>query len=294
MPSLKEVRVRISSIKATRKITSAMKMVAASRLHKSQHAISHLRHYAAHLKQMLVHVNQSLPLTLQSPYTSFRSNPSALVVSIASNKGLCGAYNTFVAKKTLEHIRHLEESDQQVSLMLVGKKNEAFFRKKEFPLLESDNEAIDRLSLQTAKEFATKIMDLFMRQNLGRVDIVYHKFRNAVVQELTTEQILPVPQENLIAEEISENPEAYGYILEPAPEQVVQEIVHDYVTYNVYRILLDAAASEHGARMTAMHKATDNADELLRTLTITYNKVRQTMITREISEIVGAAEALKR
>lgn len=294
MPSLKEVRNRIQSIQSTRKITSAMKMVAASRLHKSQLAIRGMRRYSAALKQVLDHVNRSIPFAAQSPFMRFREGSNPLVVSIASNKGLCGTYNALLIKKTLEHLRQLTELGHQPRLLLIGKKNETFFTEKAFPIDRVENHLIDKLDFSTARAFAHSLMQDYLYQNYVFVDVVYHRFHNAVVQELTTERILPVPAVFLKGMREEAADEFIPYILEPSAGRVVEKLVPEYIECNLFRMLLDASASEHGARMTAMHKATDNADELLKQLSLSYNKARQALITREITEIAGSAEALSR
>ncbi len=312
MANLKEVRNRISSIKSTRQITSAMKMVSASKLHKTQQAILHLRVYTQQFKQLLARVSNQIPSEKHHFLAAERDVKSVLVISISSNKGLCGTYNAMIIKRTLQHIDYLLKHDFDVKLLLIGKKNESYFRKKTFEIFSSNTEIIDKVNPGSMKSFSQQIVDEFSKKSFDQVDVIYNRFINAVSQQLVAEQILPVPVSSMqydghhITDRINpdriENPiysdsnlaaiseNQIPYILEPNPEEVFNALVPDFFQLNLYRIFLDASASEHGARMTAMHKATDNADDLLKSLTITYNKVRQAMITREIMEIVGGAE----
>lgn len=319
MSNLKEVRGRIQSIKSTRQITSAMKMVSASKLHKAQQSILNLRHYSQLLKDIVDKLIQGKGIPGLHPFTIDHGAKQVLVVSIASNKGLCGTYNVQVLKRTLAHIRHLHKQQLDVKLLLIGKKNENFFRKKQFEVFSTDHEIIDKLSFASSKILADKVMDAFINGEFDRIDVVYNQFKNAVVQDLVVEQLLPVPEGNPFQnmtevgvgeinidnyadtvdnyadtiDDYADNSiitDPFGSILEPDPQQVVNYLLPLFVSTNFFRILLDSLASEHGARMTSMHKATDNADDLLKNLTLTYNKVRQSMITRELMEIVGGAE----
>ena len=296
MPSLKEVRTRISSIKSTRQITSAMKMVASSKLLKTQRGITGLRQYAAGMKEMVGRLNSELLPEERSRFTLASENKRALLLSIASNKGLCGTYNALVIKRTLDHIHVLEKDGFEVHLLLVGRKLEDFFRKREFPIFQVNHEVIEHVNYNDSARFAGKMMELFDNKEFGRIDVVYNHFKNAVFQELVTEQLLPVFWAGYQTEAVlgkskylAEEPKI---ILEPSRQEMADSLIPKYIQFNSYRIMLDASASEHGARMTAMQKATDNATELLKNLTLMYNKVRQAQITREIVEIVSGAEVL--
>lgn len=304
MANLKEVRLRIQSIKSTRQITSAMKMVSASKLHKSQQKIILLRVFAEKLHTVLQKINVAIPVIKQHPFTIDRGCKHATLISIASNKGLCGTYNASVAKRTMKTIRQWQDNEIDFSLHVVGKKNEAFFCKQRFANIGFNHELIDNPSLESASQFADQLMESFYKGETDRVMVVYHRFKNAVVQELTVEQLLPIPlygsqfinitdSDNLALDvgiEEAAAEEHFGYIMEPGLQEVIETLVPYYLNYNLFRIFIDAVASEHGARMTSMHIATDNADQLLKELTLTYNKVRQSIITREIMEIVGGAE----
>jgi len=302
MPSLKEIRTRIHSIRSTRQITSAMKMVSASKLHRAQGGLHHLRKYASLLKGMVDQVLPQVGGLKGHPLLARRAVNEVLVVSVSSNKGLCGTYNALLIKKTLNHLEYLQSEGHGIRLLLVGKKTAGFFRKRVFPIHGEDHELIDRLSPELAGAFAAGLMKDYEEGLFDRVDVVYNRFRNAVVQELVVEQVLPLqppgqpgqqPGGSMgLPDAMAEEP--FGYILEPDPQQVCHALIPHHVSTAFYRILLDAAASEHGARMTSMHKATDNADDLLHGLTLTYNKARQAQITRELMDIVGGAEEIVR
>ncbi len=290
MASLKEIRTRIASIRSTRQITGAMKMVAASRLRKVQNNIIHLRKYAGILKYILRDVMLRLPPKYQNVFLTERENPDVLLITVGSDKGLCGTYNTLLIKRTLKEIYQLEESNKRVKVMAVGKKPARFFEKRGFKMLPANIENLDKVSYESAAAFAQHVTSVFLKENFERVIVVYNQFRNAVVHELTAEQVLPLTDEFLIEdmpadEEIPDE----RIILEPAPEEVIYYMTEQYINYNIYRIMLDAAASEHGSRMTAMHKATDNADEMLKVLNLSYNKARQAAVTRELIDIIGGS-----
>ncbi len=293
MANLKEVRVRIASIKSTRQITSAMKMVSASKLRKGQNAITNLVPYEKQLRITLDKINQTLKpeeknvLCLQKPVKD------ALVIIVSANKGLCGTFNSHLLKGSVNHLRKLKEQGFNVKLWIIGKKAEEFFRKSNYEILEVHNELIDHVTFESAFSLARKAMNLIENNTFQKIDIVYNKFKNAAVYNLITEQYLPmyIPDAPDVNGFGNETP---AYIMEPSRKELLEELVPKVIQTYMYRILLDSFTSEQGARMTAMHKATDNATELLKNLTITYNKVRQSSITNEIVEIVGGAEALNR
>ncbi len=300
MLNLKEVRTRIASIKSTRQITSAMKMVSASKLRKAQNGILSVRPYAAHLKTMLSGLEPQIPTEEKNQFTLPREGKNILVVGIASNKGLCGTYNTLLVKRTLLHVNSLIQEGYKVKLLLIGKKIEAFFQSREFEILKTAHEVLEGISYEKTETLARELMEMYASETYDRVDVVYNRFKNAVMQELVIDQLLPVSAEIPGEEQKNASPKAeemqqeFSYILEPSPKEMLDTLVPQYVSLYFYQILLDASASEHGARMTAMHQATDNATELLKSLTLSYNKVRQSMITREIMEIVGGAEVFSR
>jgi F-type H+-transporting ATPase subunit gamma len=292
MASLKEIRNRIASVTSTRKITSAVKMVSAARLRKAQEAIIHMRPYAERLHAILTDLSDSIREEEDNPYATERDLEKALIVVITSNRGLCGAFNSFVIKRAMQvAIEDFGKLMQQrkVDFYAIGKRGSEFFRKKKYPLAGVKNELFDNLTFDNVLPVAEEIMDQFIAGQYDRVMLVYNQFKNAAVQVLTTEQFLPVL--------LPEKTEGYSihtdYIYEPSKEYVVRELIPRSLKIQFYKALLDSHAAEHGARMTAMHMATDNATELLRELNLNYNKARQAAITNELLEIVSGAEALK-
>ncbi len=291
MATLKEIRTRIASIRSTRKITGAMKMVSASRLRRVQLRIYHLRRFASFLRHLLAEVVQQLPDTFNHPYLRKPSKHSVLVVCIGSNKGLCGTYNALLIKKSLEEINRWRKRDYNVSLLAMGKKPARFLRKYGFEMVPTDHTLIDKVTYGGASWFAHQLSELFDLEGFGRVIVVYNKFKNAVVHQLAVEQLLPLSAKELVEDILGEQPAHESkVILEPATEEVVDRMIREFFTYNLYRIMLDSSASENGSRMTAMHQATDNADEMLKSLSLSYNKARQAAVTRELLDILGGAD----
>ena len=295
MANLKEVRTRISSVKSTQQITSAMKMVAASKLRRAQSAILQMRPYAAKLKEILQNLSASLdPGDDGSVYSQNREPKHILLIPITSNRGLCGAFNANVMKLTQRLIDNTYSSQAaagNVSVITIGKKVSEYFARSETPVLSVQDEAFDDLSFENVSTIAESVMKLFRDKKIDRVEIIYNQFKNAASQILVAEQFLPV--EPIDSDEGAENNLQADYIFEPSKEEIVQDLIPKSLKVQFYKSLLDSYASEHGARMTAMHKATDNAQEMLKDLNLTYNKARQAAITNEILEIVGGAEALK-
>lgn len=289
MPNLKEVRNRITSVNSTSQITSAMKMVSAAKLRRAQDAITQLRPYASKLKEVLENVTATMESSTGSIYAEKRAENNILIVPITSNRGLCGAFNANVIKLTNRLIRE-DYAGKNISIFPVGKKANDFFKKGNLTLFKENGEAnvlFDKLTFDNVAPFAEEIMAAFANKQFDKVVLIYNRFKNAAVQLPTAEQLLPVEQ----AENTSIS--STEYIYEPNKEFIVNELIPKSLKIQFYKALLDSHAAEHGARMTAMHKATDNAKELLRTLRISYNKARQAAITNEILEIVGGANALK-
>jgi F-type H+-transporting ATPase subunit gamma len=289
MPNLKEVRNRITSVNSTSQITSAMKMVSAAKLRRAQDAITQLRPYASKLKEVLENVTATMESSTGSIYADKRAEGNILLIPITSNRGLCGAFNANVVKLTNRLIRE-EYAGKNITIFPVGKKANDFFKKGNLALFKENGEAnvlFDRLTFDNVSPFAEEVMNAFANKQFDKVVLIYNRFKNAAVQLPTAEQLLPVEQaENTGASSIE-------YIYEPNKEFIVNELIPKSLKIQFYKALLDSHAAEHGARMTAMHKATDNAKELLRNLRISYNKARQAAITNEILEIVGGANALK-
>lgn len=282
MANLKEIRNRISSVSSTMQITSAMKMVSAAKLKKAQDAITAMRPYSDKLTQMLVNLSSSVDF--ENVYLSPRKVKNKLVVCVTSNRGLCGAFNSNVIKKCTEIAN---SSDESVSFLCIGKKG-ADILSKNYNVVQTNNEIFDDLTFENISAIAEKLMSMFLNKEFDSVQIVYNKFKNAATQIVIQEQYLPI--ENNDSE--NDQKESSDYIFEPSQIEIISELIPKSLKTQLYKSIRDSYASEHGARMTAMHKATDNATELRDQLKLTYNKARQAAITNEILEIVGGAEAL--
>ncbi len=288
MANLKEIRNRISSVGSTMQITSAMKMVSAAKLKKAQDAITAMRPYADTLTALLQNLSATLDGDSGSKFADQREVNKVLVVAITSNRGLAGAFNSNIVK---EAKRSIEETyaGKQVDFITLGKKGNDILSKSE-TIVENNNAIFDDLNFDATAAIAQNLMDLFTDQSYDKIVLVYNKFKNAATQIVMHEQFLPiVPTEKEATEDTSSNSD---FIFEPSKEKIVEELIPKSLKTQLFKALRDSVASEHGARMTAMHKATDNASELKANLTLEYNKARQAAITGEILEIVGGAEAL--
>jgi F-type H+-transporting ATPase subunit gamma len=294
MPNLKEVRTRISSVKSTQQITSAMKMVAASKLRRAQNAIVQMRPYAAKLKEILQGLSASLDSADGgSEYSEQRQPNKVLIVLISSNRGLCGAFNANVVKtgQALIEQKYKDQFDNgNVSVVTIGKKVSEYFSRHNVSIIDKYDHIFDDLTFENVNAIAEKMMGLFTSKEFDRIEIVYNQFKNAATQLLVSEQFLPV---ELLQEDTEISGPKVDYIFEPSKEEIVRDLIPKSLKVQFYKAILDSFASEHGARMTAMHKATDNAQELIKSLNLSYNKARQAAITNEILEIVSGAEALK-
>ena len=282
MANLKEIRNRISSVSSTMQITSAMKMVSAAKLKKAQDAITAMRPYSDKLTQMLVNLSSSVDF--ENVYLSPRKVKNKLIVCITSNRGLCGAFNSNVVKKCTEIAT---SSDENVSFFCIGKKGGDILSKTH-NVIQSNNAVFDDLTFENISTIADKVMNMFLNKEYDSVQIVYNKFKNAATQIVTLEQYLPIENNKSKDDE----KDSSDYIFEPTQIEIISELIPKSLKTQLYKSVRDSYASEHGARMTAMHKATDNATELRDQLKLTYNKARQAAITNEILEIVGGAEAL--
>jgi len=291
MANLKEIRIRISSVSSTRQITSAMKMVSAAKLKRAQDAIVRMRPYANKLEEILKNVSATLDNDQEGKFSAERPVKSVLIVTISSNRGLCGAFNSSVIKRTNKLIE--ENQGKSITVLSVGKKANDYFTKTEYNIKGSKfarnyNTLFDNLDFAHVSELAQNIMDAYSDRQFDKVYLVYNQFKNAAVHLLTTEQFLPVaPPEKDEKEAASAE-----YIFEPDKEYIIKDLIPKSLKVQLFKALLDSHAAEHGARMTAMHKATDNATELISELKLKYNKARQAAITNEILEIVAGAEAL--
>jgi F-type H+-transporting ATPase subunit gamma len=289
MANLKEIRNRISSVGSTMQITSAMKMVSAAKLKKAQDAITAMRPYANTLTALLQNLSATLEGDSGSKYADQREVNKILVVAITSNRGLAGAFNSSIVK---EARRCIEETytGKEVNFVTLGKKGNDILGKTE-TIVENNNAIFDELTYENAAVIAEKLMALFEEGACDKIVLVYNKFKNAATQIVMNEQFLPIVASEENDDEDNTSSKAQ-YIFEPSKEKIVAELIPKSLKTQLFKALRDSVASEHGARMTAMHKATDNAIELRDQLKLQYNKARQAAITNEILEIVGGAEAL--
>jgi F-type H+-transporting ATPase subunit gamma len=293
MPNLKEVRIRIASVKSTQQITSAMKMVAASKLRKAQNAIIKMRPYAAKLKDILQNLSASLDSSDVNVYTEQREPAKVLLVVLTSNRGLCGAFNSNILRTATQRIQSDYASQYQagnLSLITIGRKGTEFFSKRGYKVVSSHDSVYDNLTYENVATIASSVMEAFEFNRFDRVELIYNQFKNAAVQRITVEQFLPVEPP---AEAATESKTNTDFLFIPSKEEIVTELIPKSLKIQFYKAVLDSNASENGARMTAMHQATDNAGELIKELNLAYNKARQAAITKEILEIVSGAEALK-
>ncbi|MCG2430004.1 ATP synthase F1 subunit gamma [Aequorivita xiaoshiensis] len=289
MANLKEIRNRISSVSSTMQITSAMKMVSAAKLKKAQDAITAMRPYSEKLTELLQNLSATLGEDSGSKYSDQREVNKVLVVAITSNRGLAGAFNSNIIKQAKNLVAETY-AGKQVDFMTIGKKGNDIL-KKFGTVIENNNNIFDDLTFENSSEIAQNLMDLFSEGKYDKIVVVYNHFKNAATQLVMTEQFLPIlPPKAIEGEAVSTTETAY--IFEPSKEEIVESLIPKSLKTQLFKALRDSVASEHGARMTAMHKATDNATELRDDLKLKYNKARQAAITNEILEIVGGAEAL--
>jgi len=293
MANLKEIRNRITSISSTMQITSAMKMVSAAKLRKAQEAIVQMRPYSNKLQEILSNLSASLD-SIDGVYTTERELKNVLLVSITSNRGLCGGFNNNVIKAARKLAQN-EYANCNVTILSIGKKSHDAFKNTKWGIIGSElprhTEKIwDELTFENSSKIATVLMEQFANGNVDKIVFVYNQFKNAAVQLIQEEQFLPVLAQKI---QKGDSVNSTDYIFEPSKEFIVQELIPKSLKTQLYKALLDSRASEHGARMTAMHKATDNASDLIHELKLVYNKARQAAITNEILEIVAGAEALK-
>ena len=291
MANLKEIRNRITSVSSTRQITSAMKMVSAAKLRRAQDAITQMRPYANKLKELLGNLSDETNDGDESIYEKQREVKRVLLIPITSNRGLAGAFNANIIKQTSKIINE-KYAGKDVTVLAIGKKADDFFKKTEYNIKGTTlpgklDTIFDDLNFNRVSKVAGKIMRAFEFKQFDEVIIIYNEFVNAAVQNVNVEQMMPI-----VSNDVEESSVASDYIYEPSKEFIVEELIPKSIKLQLFKALLDSHASEHGARMTAMHKATDNASEMINDLKLVYNKARQASITNEILEIVGGAEAL--
>ncbi len=282
MANLKEIRNRISSVSSTMQITSAMKMVSAAKLKKAQDAIVAMRPYSEKLSDLMKSLSGS---TDDDKYVEKRTLKNVLVVAISSNRGLCGAFNSNVLKEILEFKSQENLRNSNFDYVTIGKKMNDSLSKNDNVIL-NESSLFDNLNYENVSTITEKLMNLFIEKKYDHIQLVYNSFKNAATQIIKSEQFLPIVQEENI------NVQNSNFIFEPSQESIVNTLIPKSLKIQLFKAVRDSFASEHGARMTAMHKATDNASELRDELKLTYNKARQASITNEILEIVGGAEAL--
>lgn len=291
MANLKEIRTRIVSVKTTRQVTSAMKMVSAAKLKKAQDAILQIRPYAEKLSELLSSLSSALDKSDDSVFTVQRIPEKVLIVLITSNRGLCGGFNSFITKKAMALAKTAYGKQLKaghLDFLVIGKQGGKILKSYQFLAIGDHNHLFDDLTFEPVSEVAKLLMDNFISGKCDRIDLVYNKFINAASQDLVCEQFLPV----VPAAVESKKQGNLNYIFEPSLEYIVQVLIPRSLKIQFYKALLDSHAAEHGARMTAMHKATDNATELINELTLTFNKARQAAITNAILEVTNGSEAL--
>ena len=284
MANLKEIRNRISSVGSTMQITSAMKMVSAAKLKRAQDAILQMRPYANKLTELLVNLSSSLDSAEGGEFSSERKINNVLIVPITSNRGLCGGFNANIIKQTLSLIN--DYKDNNISILSIGKKSSEYFKNNNYTPISTHDEVFNNLNYESIAQISDDIMQMYLDEKFDKVILVYNQFKNAATQNVMSENYLPVESPR------DEDSTIGDYIFEPEKKEIIEQLIPKSLKTQLFKAVLDSHASEHGARMTAMHKATDNASELKKDLTLSYNKARQAAITAEILEIVGGAEAL--
>jgi F-type H+-transporting ATPase subunit gamma len=294
MANLKEVRIRIASVQSTQQITKAMKMVSAAKLKRATNAIIQLRPYATKLKEILGNLSGSLEGS-SSPFIQEREPNKVLIVVVSSNRGLAGAFNMNVIKATNNLIaeKYSEQyKNGNLSIVAIGKKSQDFYEKRNYKVIGNNNEVYTALTFENVTKITDSIMAGFEKGEYDKVELVYNRFKNAAVQILTTEQLLPLPKAAPEVAAVAVKASNIDYILEPSQEEIVEQLIPKSIKIQLYKAVLDSHASEHGARMTSMDKATENAGDLLKALKLSYNQARQAAITTELTEIVSGAAAL--
>ncbi|MGY4383735.1 F-type H+-transporting ATPase subunit gamma [Pedobacter sp. UYP24] len=289
MANLKEVRIRIASVQSTQQITKAMKMVSAAKLKRATNAIVQLRPYATKLKEILGNLSASLEGS-SSPFIQERVPNKVLIIVVSSNRGLAGAFNMNVIKAANNLIaeKYSEQNKNgHVSIVAIGKKSQDFYEKRNYNVIGNNNEVYTALTFENVTKITESVMVGFEKGKFDKVELVYNKFKNAAVQILVTEQLLPLPKND---EQVKVS--NIDYLLEPSKESIVEQLIPKSIKIQLYKAVLDSHASEHGARMTSMDKATENAGDLLKALKLSYNQARQAAITTELTEIVSGAAAL--
>ena len=285
MANLKEIRSRISSVGSTMQITSAMKMVSAAKLKRAQDAVTQMRPYSNKLTELLVNLSSTLDSSEGGVYSENRDQKKILLVTITSNRGLCGGFNANIIKKA-KYLMEADYKNIETDVLSIGKKSTEHFEKNGYNVISSHDGLYSDLTFENTSEISQIIMDSFTNKDYDKIILLYNQFKNAATQIVMNEQFLPIKSPEETETKVGD------YIFEPNQKDIVDQLIPKSLKTQLFKAVLDSHASEHGARMTAMHKATDNAGEIKKELTLQYNKARQAAITGEILEIVGGAEAL--
>jgi F-type H+-transporting ATPase subunit gamma len=290
MASLKEVRNRIVSVNSTQQITKAMKMVSAAKLRRAQDAIHQMRPYAKKLAEMIATVSAQTEAGAENPFTEVREIKNALIIVVTSDRGLCGAFNANVGKATMALVQEKYaglHAAGNVEILALGKKGGEYLSRRGYKVNDANADIFSRLNFTNVREIGELVLNAFTEKKYDVVEVLFNYSKNVATQIIQTEQLLP-----LVASETGEKASSVDYIFEPSEEEIISELIPKSIKLSIFRALLESNSSEHGARMTAMDKATENAGELIKALKLEYNRSRQAAITKEILEIVGGAEAL--
>jgi F-type H+-transporting ATPase subunit gamma len=292
MATLREIRRRISGVKSIQKITNAMKMVAAARLRRAQEGILSARPYAREIRRLIAHLVSELDPSLH-PLLQTREVKNVLLVVVTSDRGLCGAFNANVIKAAVNHIRQQNPDLQTVRVITIGRKGTEYFGKRDYQIHSRHTGIFQNLDFGKARGIMTDLTSGYLKEEFDRVEVIYNEFKNVLQQRIVIEQLLPIPPEELKAEEAHKVQSHVDYIYEPSIKEIVDALLPKHLNFQIWRILLESNAAALGAQMSAMDNATENAKELITDLTLSYNKARQASITKELLEIVAGAEALK-
>jgi F-type H+-transporting ATPase subunit gamma len=295
--TLKEIRRRVTSVKSTQKITKAMKMVAAAKLRRAQEALVSTRPYARKMNELIRRLVTKIDLSIH-PLLKEREVKRVLLVVVSGDRGMCGAFNGNVIKAATDHInskyQHLLKEPDGVRIVTVGKKSTDFFSKRNYILYSKHAGIFGNLQFSNAQTIIQLIIDQYLKGEFDKVEVVYNEFKSVIRQQIVVEQVLPIPPEQIQEAKDLHALAQVDYIYEPSISEIIDALLPKHLAFQIWRILLESSTSEEGARMTAMNNATENANELIRDLTLSYNKERQASITKELLEIVSGAEALKK
>ncbi|MDO9577496.1 MAG: ATP synthase F1 subunit gamma [Candidatus Cloacimonadales bacterium] len=283
MANIKEIKTRIESVRSTKQITNAMKMVAAANLRKAQDRIIKARPYADHINTMLRSIKFKNATNLHSLIADVEEVGKSAVIVVTSDRGLCGSFNYQILKEALRYIKQNPDAE----IICLGKKGFDYLKKRTDKIIKSYVNLFNEMNFSVSRDVAAQIIDLFLEQNYNKIDVLYNEFKSAIQQNIVVKQLLPIiPSE-------SEEMSTLDYLYEPDEDTIIDELGKKYINVDIWRIMLESSAAEQGARMTAMDSATDNAAELIDTLTLKYNRARQAAITKEIIEIASGAEAIQ-